>query len=370
MQITANNLPYKERLEPDTPWFIRILFLCKLWKNLDPDTARVYPNTCPRSQKKLHPDTLCLDPNICARHLHLQPSSSSFAVVNEIASIIKKHAKVTLIDPVSQSNGSVVADKKELRHTLRTTKSGMQFMQMKFCQEFSNLAHAASGYHRVLEENRKLYNQVQDLKGNKDQCFLVAFGGQAKTLMYVHISPERGAIGETITTLKFAERVATIELGAARVNKDSSDVKELKEQDFPSVFCSDEFWARWVAVNIFKKVPLYGNDCIEAYNSFILHELHRIELYGDEYFLSSGRELRHTLRTTKSGMQFMQMKFRQEFSNLGKDKQDILFSLFVFLSWNALSSLSSRRFWVHGLAHAASGYHSVLEENRELYNQV
>lgn len=28
------------------------------------------------------------------------------------------------------------------------------------------LAHAASGYHRVLEENRKLYNQVQDLKGN------------------------------------------------------------------------------------------------------------------------------------------------------------------------------------------------------------
>lgn len=31
------------------------------------------------------------------------------------------------------------------------------------------LAHAASGYHRVLEENRKLYNQVQDLKGNIHQ---------------------------------------------------------------------------------------------------------------------------------------------------------------------------------------------------------
>lgn len=27
------------------------------------------------------------------------------------------------------------------------------------------LAHAASGYHKVLEENRKLYNHVQDLKG-------------------------------------------------------------------------------------------------------------------------------------------------------------------------------------------------------------
>ena len=28
-----------------------------------------------------------------------------------------------------------------------------------------SLAHAASGYQRVLQENRKLYNIVQDLKG-------------------------------------------------------------------------------------------------------------------------------------------------------------------------------------------------------------
>ena len=27
------------------------------------------------------------------------------------------------------------------------------------------LAQAASGYHKVLEENRELYNEVQDLKG-------------------------------------------------------------------------------------------------------------------------------------------------------------------------------------------------------------
>jgi len=48
--------------------------------------------------------------------------------------------------------------------------------------------------------------------------------------MFVHISPEVDAVGETISTLKFAERVATVELGAARVNKDGADVKELKEQ--------------------------------------------------------------------------------------------------------------------------------------------
>ncbi|KAL9234938.1 hypothetical protein vseg_009749 [Gypsophila vaccaria] len=68
--------------------------------------------------------------------------------------------------------------------------------------------------------NSKLTQLLQD-----------SLGGQAKTLMFIHMSPEVDAIGETISTLKFAERVSTIELGAARANKDSpSDVKELKEQ--------------------------------------------------------------------------------------------------------------------------------------------
>ncbi|KAH9291350.1 hypothetical protein KI387_043462, partial [Taxus chinensis] len=54
--------------------------------------------------------------------------------------------------------------------------------------------------------------------------------GQAKTLMFVHISPEAESYGETLSTLKFAERVATVELGAARSNKESAEVRELKEQ--------------------------------------------------------------------------------------------------------------------------------------------
>ncbi|KAE8731494.1 Kinesin KP1 [Hibiscus syriacus] len=69
--------------------------------------------------------------------------------------------------------------------------------------------------------------------------FLVSFlrhlisymiGGQAKTLMLVHISPKPDAIGETVSTLKFAERVALIELGAARSNKETGDILELKEE--------------------------------------------------------------------------------------------------------------------------------------------
>ncbi|KAI7991507.1 Kinesin-like protein KIN-14I [Camellia lanceoleosa] len=55
-------------------------------------------------------------------------------------------------------------------------------------------------------------------------------GEQTMTLMFVHVSPEPDAIGETLCALKFAEHLATVELGAAQVNKDGVDVKELKEQ--------------------------------------------------------------------------------------------------------------------------------------------
>ncbi|XP_050203388.1 kinesin-like protein KIN-14F [Mercurialis annua] len=67
--------------------------------------------------------------------------------------------------------------------------------------------------------NSKLTQVLQD-----------SLGGQAKTLMLVHINPEVNAIGETISTLKFAERVASIELGAARTNKETGEIRELKDE--------------------------------------------------------------------------------------------------------------------------------------------
>ncbi|KAF1894774.1 hypothetical protein Lal_00021068 [Lupinus albus] len=67
--------------------------------------------------------------------------------------------------------------------------------------------------------NSKLTQVLQD-----------SLGGHAKTLMFVHINPEVNAIGETISTLKFAERVASIELGAAKSNKETGEIRELKDE--------------------------------------------------------------------------------------------------------------------------------------------
>jgi hypothetical protein len=63
---------------------------------------------------------------------------------------------------------------------------------------------------------------------------VLSIGGHAKTLMFVHINPELNAIGETISTLKFAERVASIELGAAQSNKETGEIRELKEEVWTS----------------------------------------------------------------------------------------------------------------------------------------
>ena len=72
-------------------------------------------------------------------------------------------------------------------------------------------------------------------------CILA--GGQAKTLMFVQINPDVESYSETISTLKFAERVSGVELGAARSNKEGKDIKELLEQVLilQLLFCLSNF---------------------------------------------------------------------------------------------------------------------------------
>lgn len=47
--------------------------------------------------------------------------------------------------------------------------------------------------------------------------------------MFVQVNPDALSYSETLSTLKFAERVSTVELGAARSNKEGKEVRDLME---------------------------------------------------------------------------------------------------------------------------------------------
>ncbi|XP_028053356.1 kinesin-like protein KIN-14C isoform X3 [Camellia sinensis] len=57
-----------------------------------------------------------------------------------------------------------------------------------------------------------------------------SLGGHAKTLMFVQLNPDLHSYAETTSTLKFAERVSGVELGAAQSNKQNGEIKDLMEQ--------------------------------------------------------------------------------------------------------------------------------------------
>ncbi|GLT42176.1 hypothetical protein SLA2020_161930 [Shorea laevis] len=62
------------------------------------------------------------------------------------------------------------------------------------------------------------------------QVLQSSLGGQAKTLMFVQLNPDATSYSESMSTLKFAERVSGVELGAAKSSKDGRDVRELMGQ--------------------------------------------------------------------------------------------------------------------------------------------
>lgn len=54
--------------------------------------------------------------------------------------------------------------------------------------------------------------------------------------MFVQLNPDVESYSETVSTLKFAERVSGVELGAAKSNKEGRGVKELMDQVLYSLF--------------------------------------------------------------------------------------------------------------------------------------
>lgn len=87
-----------------------------------------------------------------------------------------------------------------------------------------------------VEKTRGLLPLVDSI--NSSFVCLDAAGGHAKTLMFVQLNPELSSYSETLSTLKFAERVSGVELGAARTNKEGRDVRDFMEQVLPCHYLS------------------------------------------------------------------------------------------------------------------------------------
>ncbi|KAF6157938.1 hypothetical protein GIB67_015254 [Kingdonia uniflora] len=94
-------------------------------------------------------------------------------------------------------------------HLVKSTNDVLNLMKLALAQKNSHIPYG----------NRKLTQLLQD-----------SLGGHAKTLMFVHVSPEADSYAETESTLKFVERTSAVELGAARLNKESAEVRELRKQ--------------------------------------------------------------------------------------------------------------------------------------------
>lgn len=47
--------------------------------------------------------------------------------------------------------------------------------------------------------------------------------------MFVQVNPDVSSYTETLSTLKFAERVSGVELGVARTNKEGKEAKDVRE---------------------------------------------------------------------------------------------------------------------------------------------
>lgn len=50
------------------------------------------------------------------------------------------------------------------------------------------------------------------------QLLADVLGGQSKVMMFMHVAPEDKSMAETVSTLQFGAKVATVTLGAAKKN--------------------------------------------------------------------------------------------------------------------------------------------------------
>ncbi|KAH7674311.1 Minus-end-directed kinesin ATPase protein [Dioscorea alata] len=168
-----------------------------------------------------------------SKRLDIRNNSQLNGVNIPDASLVSVNCTQDVLDLMKVGHGNraigatALNERSSRSHSERVNKSEATGERLKEAQHINKSLSALGDVISALAQksshipyrNSKLTQVLQD-----------ALGGNAKTLMFVHINPEVNAYGETISTLKFAERVASIELGAARANKETGEIKDLKEE--------------------------------------------------------------------------------------------------------------------------------------------
>ncbi|CAN6341345.1 unnamed protein product [Urochloa humidicola] len=175
-----------------------------------------------------------LSNDIAQRRLGIWSTSQPNGLVVPDASLhpVKSTSDVLDLMEIGQANravGSTALNERSSRsHSILTVHvRGMDLKNGSTSRGCLHLIDLA-GSERVEKSEKNAHVPYRNSK--LTQVLQSSLGGQAKTLMFVQINPDVESYSETISTLKFAERVSGVELGAARSNKEGKDIKDLLEQ--------------------------------------------------------------------------------------------------------------------------------------------
>jgi hypothetical protein len=115
----------------------------------------------------------------------------------------------------------------DLAGSERINKSGAQGQRLTEAQHINKSLTALGCVMQALAQKRD-YVPFRDSK--LTQLLQDSLSGEAKSMMFVHISPEETSIGETLSTLHFGKGVTEITLGEAKRHTDSGSNIVLREK--------------------------------------------------------------------------------------------------------------------------------------------
>ena len=115
----------------------------------------------------------------------------------------------------------------DLAGSERINKSGVQGQRLTEAQHINKSLTALGCVMQALGQKRD-YIPFRDSK--LTQLLQDSLSGEAKSMMFVHVSPEETSIGETLSTLNFGKGVTEITLGEAKRHTDSGSNIVLREK--------------------------------------------------------------------------------------------------------------------------------------------